>query len=138
MRKKSITLPTQPTEYPAGTYVHTELGYFYIHSPVKRFRIISYRVLDSWAPPRVVETTEAAVKKYKITAKMKFRNGSLIWNLADGKLYLIENGLRCWVKNPDWLSRLGVDSSDLKFVMNKVKIVSEAELKLHEPGRNLD
>ncbi|HUC20202.1 MAG TPA: hypothetical protein VMR98_01765, partial [Candidatus Polarisedimenticolaceae bacterium] len=93
-RKTPAPTPTSPTEYAAGTFVATEKGYFYIVGPGKRYRLVSARVLHSWSPQRVVQSTEAAVSKYKIAAKMKFRNGSLIWNLSDAKIYLIENGKR--------------------------------------------
>lgn len=137
-RKKNATPPTTPTEYPAGSFIKTERGHFYIAAPGKRYRIVSQRVLDSWSPQRVVTTTEAAVAKYKIAAKMKMRNGSLIWNLSDGKIYLIENGKRRWLKNPDWFFRLGLDPSDLKFNMKRITLVSLDELNLHPEGEDLN
>lgn len=137
-RKKTPTPPTTPTRYPSATFVKTEKGYFYIVSPTKRFRITSKRVLDSWSPPRVVTTTEAAVSKYKIAAKMKFRNGSLIWNLSDGKIYLIENGKRRWLKSPEWFHNLGLDPSNLGYNIKRIQLVSLDELNLHEAGEDLD
>jgi hypothetical protein len=110
--------------------VKTQRGYFYIASPAKRYRVLSERVLNSWAPPRVVDTTEAAVSKYKTTSKLKFRNGSLIHNLADGRIYLIVNGKRCHIESPDVLSRLGATTSDIIHV-------SSDEINLHELGEAL-
>jgi hypothetical protein len=135
--RKQRTLPSSPVDYPAGTFVHTEKGYFYIVAPGKRYRLVSPRVVASWAPHRILETTEAAVQKYRISAKMKFRNGSLIWNISDGKLYLIENGLRRWVQNPDWYYKLGLDPADLRFNMKHVQIVSLDEINLHDEGEPL-
>lgn len=134
-RKK--TLPTTPTDYPAATFVKTEMGWFYIVGPGKRFRVMSQRVLDSWAPPRVVETTEAAVSKYRIVAKIKFRNGSLIWNISDGRIYLVENGKRRWVKSPEAFYCIGLDPTDLKFNMKKIQCVSQEEINLHPLGEDL-
>jgi len=95
-------------------------------------------VLDSWAPHRVVKTTEAAVKRYKVTAKMKFRNGSLIWNLSDGKLYLIENGKRRHMKNPEWFFILGLDPTSNFRNKNGIQIVSLDDINLHEEGEPLN
>lgn len=119
-----------PVEYPSGLFVKTEKGYFYIVSPSKRYRLISRRVLDSWNPQRVIETTEASVSKYRISAKMKFRNGSLIHNLADGKIYLVSEGKRRHITSPDVLERIGATRKD-------VVSVSLEEIKLHEEGESL-
>lgn len=131
LRKKQSK--TQIPEFPPGTYLKTEKGYFYVPSPNKRFRFITKRVLDSWAPPRVVEVSEEdpAVAKLKIAAKMKFRNGSLLYHQANGSMYLVsENKLR-HITNPDWLEALG-------FKRNDAVWVSDDEIKLHEMGATLD
>lgn len=130
-RARPQNLPSKPVAYPPGTFVETESGYFYIVSPVKRYRLLSRRVLDSWSPARVVKTTEAAVSKYKISSKLKFRNGSLIHNVADGKIYLIVQGKRCHITSPDVLEMLGATSKD-------VMHVSEDEIRLHEAGEALN
>lgn len=129
-RKKRTSLPTTPTDYPNGTYIKTEKGYFYIANG-KRYRFISKRVLDSWHPHRVVETTEAAVSRYRVAAKMGFRNGSLIHNIADGKIYLVSDNKRRHVTSPDVLERLGASRTD-------VVSVSLAEIKLQELGDDLN
>jgi hypothetical protein len=136
-RRSQKALTTATTRYPNGTFIETEKGFFYILNPTKRYRIISQRVLNSWNPHRVVKTTEAAVSKYRISAKLKFRNGSLIWNISDGKIYLIEDGKRRWLKNPDWFNILGLDPTDLKFNMSKIQHVSADEISLHELGEDL-
>jgi hypothetical protein len=88
-------------------------------------------LLDSWSPHRVVRTTEAAVANYRIASKMKYRNGSLIHNLADGKIYLIEDGKRRHVQSPDALERIGA-------VRNEIISVSLNEIQLHEIGEPLN
>lgn len=128
---KSARAPQSPTKYPNGTFVETEKGYFYIVAPTKRLRIINKRVLDSWSPPRVVPSSEAALVKYRVSAKLKFRNGSLINNLGDGKIYLIEDGNRRHVTNPDALLRIGA-------VREEATLVSLAEINLHPEGEPLD
>jgi len=127
LRKTKTDPPTSPVEYPSGCFVKTEKGYFYIVNDSKRYRLTTKRVLDSWNPHRVIETTEAAVRGYRITAKMKFRNGSLIHNLADGKIYLVSDGKRRHVTSPDVLVRIGATRKD-------IVSVSLDEIKLHEEG----
>ena len=130
LRRQRQELPDKPVDYPPGTFIHTERGYFYIVSDTRRMRLTSKRVLDSWRPPRVVETTEAAVSKYRVSTKLRFRNGSLIHNIADGRIYLIVEKKRCHVVSPDVLERIGATSKD-------VIHVSEDEIKLHELGESL-
>lgn len=131
LRRTRTDLPTKPVVYPVGSFIETEAGYFYISGSAKRFRFLSKRVLDSWAPHRVIETTEAAVKNYRIAAKMGFRNGSLIHNIADGKIYLVEASKKRHITSPDVLERLGASRND-------VVSVSLAEINLHETGEELN
>lgn len=129
-RTASADLPTSPVVYPSGVYVHTEKGYFFIHEQGKRMRIVSERVLASWAPQRVIRTTEAAVSKYKVTSKIRFRPGSLIYSIADGKMYLIEKEYRRHITSPDALSRIGATTND-------AAVVSLDEINLHPEGEPL-
>lgn len=133
-KKSSLPAPTSPVKYPHASFVHTEAGYFYIVDDTRRYRLISSRVVDSWRPHRVIETSEAALKSHRVTAKMQFRNGSLIWNISDGKIYLIEHGKRRHVQSPDRLLELGIVNVTTG---DNVQIVSLDELNLHEEGEPL-
>jgi hypothetical protein len=128
-KKEPKSLPKKPTEYPAGSFLKTEKGYFYIVDGKRRLHLVSRRVLDSWNPPRVIETTEAAVSNYRISSKMKFRNGSLIHSIADGKIYLIVDGQRRHVISPDVYARIGAVGKG-----SDVISVSLAEINLHQEG----
>lgn len=125
-----IKIPLQRVEYPVGCFIQTDKGYFYIssNSPnYKRLRILTKRLLNSWSPLAVIVTSEKAVSHYRVAAKLKYRNGSLIHNYADGKLYLISEGKRRQIVSPDVLQFLGlrlVDAVD----------VSQDEINLHEEG----
>lgn len=131
LTKKRANLPTTRTEYPSGVFIQTEKGYFFIQGAGKRMRITTDRVLASWSPQRVINTTEAAVAHYKVTSKIRFRNGSLIWNLADGKLYLVEAGKRRHVTSPEALTRIGA-------TRNEALTVSLDEINLHPEGEPLN
>lgn len=124
--------PLPLNEFPLGTFFKTEKGYFLVHSSTKRYRFTSLRVLASWAPQRVVKASEQdpAVQRLRIVAKMKFRNGSLIWSLSDGRLYLIDSGKRRHIRNPDVLTMLGATKDD-------ATVVSQEEIELHEIGEDL-
>ncbi len=124
------SLPSDNVEYPVGSYVKSPAGYFYIVSSNKRYRFTTDRVLDSWKPLRVILTSDKALEKYRIAAKMKFRNGSLIHNISDGRIYLIEQGKRRHIVNPDVLEQIGATKKD-------VVLVSLDEIKLHEIGEEL-
>lgn len=130
MKHQPRQKPTEPVEYPVGLFVESEKGYFYVATETKRYRITTKRCLRSWAPPRVIKTTEAALANYRIAAKMKFRNGSLIHGFADGKIYLVENGKRRHVVSPDAFERIGGR-------VNEVVAVSLDEIKLHPEGEPL-
>lgn len=130
-RSNQSHLPTTPQKYPDGTFLETEKGYFYIAAPGKRYRIITKRILDSWAPHRVAASTEAALSSYRVAAKMKFRNGSLLYSQASGKMYLVSANQIRHIRNPDVLHLIGASR-------NEAVWVSAAEIKLHEEGEPLD
>lgn len=131
-RRKKIEqdIPTNPVSYPSGTCVRTEKGYFYIKG-LKRYKIPSERVLSSWSFPRVLPAHERNLAKYKYVGAVGFREGTLIANVADGKLYIISGSRKCQIVNPDWLRILGVTKDDFL-------IVSEKEARFHADGEVLD
>jgi len=118
------------SEFPQGTFVQTEKGHFYIVSPTKRFIFITQRVLESWSPQRIVQTTEENLSKYRIGAKMKFRAGSLLWCQADAKMYLVSDNKVRHITSPDILTGLGAKHNDATWV-------SQDEINLHETGEPL-
>jgi hypothetical protein len=119
-----------PSDFPIGTFIKTEKAHYYIAGIDKRYLIISDRILRSWSPPRIVNTTEAAVGKYRVASRLRFRDGSLIHNLADGKIYLIVKGKRRQVMSPDVFRRIGGTVDDATTVSNK-------EIEMHEEGEPL-
>lgn len=126
MLRKNEQFPTSPMNYPSDTCVRTESGYYLIKGG-KKYRIVSTRVLDSWSFSRIVKTTDAAVSKYRTAGKLGFRGGSLIHNIADGKIYLVSDNKRRHITSPDVLERLGANGKD-------VIHVSDTEILLHVEG----
>jgi hypothetical protein len=74
--------------------------------------------------------TEAALTGIKMAGKLGFRDGSLIKNLADGRMYLVSQNKLRHIVDPDSFDRYGLDRS-------KVVEVSDKEISAHDLGENL-
>ena len=126
------SLPREPVEYPTGIAVRTEKGVYRIHSDGKRYRITTQRILDSWNFPIIADASEASLAKYHPLAvtKVGFRDGSLLNNIADGRLYLVSAGRLRHVTDPDVLTRMGINHL-------MATVVSEAEINLMKQGESI-
>ena len=122
------TLITSPTNFPSGVAVKTNIATYWIKDG-KRYKLISDRAAKSWAFTEI-NATEDAVGHMKITGKLGFRDGTLIKNIADGKIYLISQNKRRHVTDPDTFSKYGLDR-------NSVVEVSDMETNMHDLGENL-
>lgn len=121
-------LISSPTNFPSGLAVKTDKATYWIKDG-KRYRLISDRAAKSWYFT-TVNATEQAVSGMKVVGKLGFRDGSLIKNIADGKMYLISQNKRRHIVNPDSFDTFGLDRST-------VIEVSEAETNMHDIGDNL-
>lgn len=125
-KKKTNTLPTSPVEYPAGVCVRTNAGTYLINKDGKRYKIATNAILNSWNFPLIVTTSEAALTNYPLAVtKLPFRDGTLLNNIADGRIYLVSGGKLRHVVSPTALDRLGNPTA---------VIVSDAEIKLMKQG----
>lgn len=131
-RKQSKTTQTRlinyPTNFPSGLAVKTENGTYWIKDG-KRFKLISERAEKSWCFPTVC-ATELALTNIKISGKLGFRDGTLIKNISDGKMYLISQNKRRQIVSPDTFDIYGLDR-------NSVIEVSESETNMHDQGDSL-
>jgi len=91
--------------------------------------LISDRAAQSWCFTTVL-ATEAALTGIKLVGKLGFRDGSLIKNLADGRMYLVSQNKLRHIVDPDSFNRYGLDRS-------KVVEVSDKEISAHDLGENL-
>jgi hypothetical protein len=131
MRRKKTTqssLITSPTNFPSGIAVKTEKATYWIKDG-KRFKLISDRAEKSWLFT-TVNATEQSVAQIKIAGKLGFRDGTLIKNISDGKLYLVSQNKRRHIVDPDVFNKYGLDRSI-------IIEVSESEANMHELGENL-
>jgi hypothetical protein len=85
--------------------------------------------VDSWLFT-TVDATESAISDIKLVGKLGFRDGTLIKNIADGKIYLISQNKRRHVVSPDIFIQYGLDRSS-------ILEVSDLEVNMHDLGENL-
>ena len=124
----STLIISQPTNFPSGLAVKTDKATYWIKDG-KRYKLISDRAVKSWMFT-TVNATEAALSGIKLVGKLGFRDGSLIKNIADGKMYLVSQNKLRHVVDPDVFNRYGLDRSN-------IIEVSELEIKAHEIGEDL-
>ena len=122
------TLITSPTNFPSGIAVKTDKAVYWIKDG-KRFKLISDRAAKSWAFT-TVNATEAALVGMKIAGALGFRDGTLIKNIADGKMYLVSQNKKRHIVSPDIFIKFGLDRS-------KMIEVSATEIAAHELGEDL-
>ena len=125
--KATLTI-SQPTNFPSGIAVKTDKDTYWIKDG-KRYRLISDRAAKSWSFT-TVNATEAALAGFKVAGKLGFREGALIKNIADGKIYLVSQNKLRHIVDPDSFTKYGLDRS-------KMIEVSEAEVSAHDLGENI-
>jgi hypothetical protein len=127
--RKPSTRPQTRTDYPDGVMVDTERNVYYIRGG-KRFRLFSERAFQSWSI-EPIRSSEAAVKHIPLAkAPLGFRDGTLIHNMGDGRLYLISGTKRRQITNPDVFERFGWSARGAVYV-------SQQETDLHPEGEVL-
>lgn len=117
-----------PTNFPSGIAVKTDKATYWIKDG-KKFKLISDRAAKSWSFT-TVNAKESALSTTKLVGKLGFRDGTLIKNIADGKLYLISQNKKRHIVDPDSFDRYGLDR---RLIIE----VSEAEASMHNTGDNL-
>lgn len=125
---KSTLIISQPTNFPSGLAVRTNKNTYWVKDG-KLYRLISNRAAESWMFT-TVDAAESALSGFKIVGKLGFRDGTLIKNISDGKIYLISQNKRRHITSPDVFDNFGLDRS-------KVIEVGEEEVNMHNLGDNL-
>lgn len=127
---RAIPRPSEPVSYPSGFALRTETGEVFFVKESTLLRFYSERVFSSWGL-EPIETSSAAIEHYQPGRVLGFRDGTLIHNYADGKLYVISGTKRRLIAGPDVLERLGL--ADRKPIF-----ASDAETKLHKEGEPIE
>jgi len=129
-KKTGVDRVTTRVTYPAGVAIDTEGGVYFILKSGARVKCFSQRVVDSWRFD-LVPGSLASVAGHPYQGNLGFRDGTLINNIADGKIYLISGQLRRHVTSPDVFVKLGLDRA-------AVIEVSDEETNLHKEGAPLN
>jgi hypothetical protein len=111
---------------PSGLIAKTEKGYFYIKNK-KKFKFVSDRAMTSWSLP-IIETKDAMLSGYNLFGSLGFRDGTLVKDISDGKIYLISDSKRRHITEPDILEWLNTE----------IISVGQKEILAHEEGEDLD
>lgn len=109
--------------------METEGGVYFIKGKTK-FKLYSQRAVESWRF-ELLPGSLASVSQFTYGGFLGFRDGSLIQNVADGKIYLVSGSKRRHITSPDVFARYGLDR-------RRVVEVSEAETNLHKEGEPLN
>jgi hypothetical protein len=125
LRKKQNKKTYNPI-VPNGLIAQTEKGYFYIKNK-KKFKFVSDRAMVSWTLP-IVQTKDATLSGYQLMGSLGFRDGTLVKDISDGKIYLISDSKRRHIVEPDILEWLDAD----------VISVGQKEILAHEEGEELN
>ena len=107
----------------SGTAIKTEKGVFYIKNNA-RLIIPNRRVLSSWRFYRVTKVNESEVSHIPVVGKLGFRDGTLLFCIADGKYYMVSNNMTHHITSPDTIREHGLKRRD-------ALVVSKAEISLH-------
>lgn len=122
-------LVNTPTNFPSGISIKTESASYWIKDG-KKYKLISERAAKSWSFV-TVNATDLAISHIKNAGKLGFRDGSLIKNIADGKIYLISQNKRRHITSPDVFRRYGLNRDD-------IIEVSDSEANMHDLGEDLN
>jgi hypothetical protein len=116
---------------PIGSCIVTKTGTYLIHRDGKKYLIPTQRVLDSWSFPLVLRVSQVDADKIP-TAKTRlgFRDGTLLHNISDGKIYLVSESTIRHITDHDILTSWGLNKGD-------AVVVSQKEINLMREGIDL-
>lgn len=111
--------------YPiSGLFYITEKGTFYIKAS-KRYKVYSDRCFQSWNI-KPIHSSFDQISHISYAGVLGFRDGTIIHNLADGKIYVVSDNKKLHLKTPDAFPEGWIEA-------NKI-VVSEEEANLHKDG----
>lgn len=123
--KQTITPPLVPTQYPSGVAVFDGTNTYFIKNN-KKYRIVSDRALKSWGF-NVWYGSPESLSKTPLGGILGFRDGSVIKDISNGKIYLVVNSMKQHITTPDFFTKFGIDRN---FIIE----VSAKEAELHKNG----
>lgn len=120
-QKTSYSLDTKVSTI-SGLFYKTPKGYFYIKSG-KRYKVFSDRCFKSWSV-EAIETSMDNLSHIPYAGILGFRDGTIIHNLADGKMYVVADNKRIHLTSPDIFPKGWIEYKKI--------LVSQEEVDLHK------
>ena len=117
------------SDFPHGSCIKTEKGYYYVNGKTVK-PIKNSRVFESWSFPLVIEAHSSSLAGFTVASKLGFRDGTLIRDISDGKMYLVSKRLLRHIVSPDAMLMLGKKPSDAIWAAHD-------EVQIHEMGDDL-
>ena len=124
----NIQPPLVPTQYPSGVAVFDGINTYFIKNN-KKYRIISDRAVQSWGF-KVWYGSPESLSKIVLGGILAFRDGSVIKDVSNGKIYLVVNGMKQHITTPDFFTKFGVNP---EYIIE----VSAKEADLHKNGESI-
>lgn len=124
MRRKRTEVVS--TYVPGGLIAKTEKGFFYIKG-LKRFKFISDRAVESWNL-KIVNTKEMYLQNIPVCGNLGFRDGTLIKDISNSKIYLISENKKRHIVSPDVIHQLGYSKDDILKVSSKESGFTKKEI----------
>lgn len=118
-------LYNRPGRWPSGAALRTPDGQVWFIKGQKRYRCFSPRTTWSWQF-RIIDVAPEALSKTQIGGVLGFRDGTLIKDVSDAKIYLVSDSKLRHVTNPDLLDLFG-----------EPLLVSHDEVKIHIEGEQI-
>lgn len=117
------------SDFPHGVCIKTESGYFYVNGKTIK-PIPNKRVFESWSFPLVIDAHSSSLAAFTKASPLGYRDGTLIRDISDGKLYLVSKRVLRHIVSPDALAMLGKERSDAVWAAHD-------EVLIHEKGDDL-
>src|SRR6476469_8275889 len=128
MLKRKAKIPLR-TDFPHGTCLKAGGKYYFVNGGTIK-PILNKRIFDSWSFPLVVDCHESVLTHFVRAAPLGFRDGTLVRDISDGKMYLVSRRFRRLIVSPDALLMIGKKSSDAVWAAHD-------EVLLHKKGDDL-
>lgn len=124
-----IDPPVVPTVYPSGVAVSDGINTYFIKNG-KKYRVISDRALESWGFSVWYGSPES-LSKTVLGGILGFRDGTVIKDISNGKIYLVVNSKKQHITSPDVFTKFGID-------IESILLVSHKEAELHKDGEPIN
>jgi hypothetical protein len=117
------------SDFPHGSCIKTEKGYYYVNGKTIK-PIKNTRVLKSWSFPLIINAHSSSLAGFTKSTPLGFRDGTLIRDISDGRMYLVSKRVLRHIVSPDALAMLGKSTKDAVWVAHD-------EVLIHEKGDDL-